>query len=135
MGMSEAYRQGLKEIALIDPESGKAFVEELKRVSPDFSDYFVEFAFGTIHSRSVLEPKIKELIAVANLTVLGQGQSHLKLSILAAIRVGCSKEEILEVIIQTVIYAGFMRAIIALNLVKEAYEEGGSPFSDPTKSA
>jgi 4-carboxymuconolactone decarboxylase len=90
MSMSEAYRQGLNEITRIDPQSGQAFVDELKRVSPDFAGYFVEFAFGTIHSRPVLEPKVKELIAVANLTVLGQGHSHLKLSILAAIRVGCS---------------------------------------------
>jgi 4-carboxymuconolactone decarboxylase len=63
MSTSNAYRQGLKEINRLDPENGAAFIEELKSVSPDFAEYFVEFAFGSIYSRPVLKPKYKELIA------------------------------------------------------------------------
>ncbi len=121
--MSEAYRQGLKEISRIDPDTGPAFVEELEKISPDFSKYFVEFAFGNIHSRPILPPKFKELIAIGNLTVLGHGEVHLQLRIFGALRAGCSKEEILEVIIQSVIYTGFMRAIVALKSAKEVFEE------------
>jgi 4-carboxymuconolactone decarboxylase len=124
--MAEDYRKGLNEIIRIDPESGAAFVEELEKVSPIFAKYFVEFAFGTIYSRPILDPKLKELIAIANLTAAGSGPSHLKLRIIGAIRVGCSKEEILEVIIQSVVYVGFMKATIALGLVKEAFEEHAS---------
>jgi len=123
MATSETYRQGLKEIAHIDPKNGIAFIEELKKTSPDFADFFVSFAFGSVYSRSVMEPKFKELIAITNLIALGENKSHLKLHILAAIRMGCSKEEILEVIIQGIVYVGFMRSIVALNLVKTAFEE------------
>jgi 4-carboxymuconolactone decarboxylase len=126
MSTSEAYRQGLNEIIQIDPVNGPIFVEELKKLSPDFAEYFVGFAFGKIHSRSVLDSKVKELIAIASLTAIGYSQSHLKLRILGAIRAGCSKEEIMEVIIQSVVYVGFMKTTTALNLVKEVFEEHAS---------
>jgi 4-carboxymuconolactone decarboxylase len=122
--MPESYRKGLQEIAAIDPEAGPAFVEELKRISPDFADYFVGFAFGKIHARTVLEPQIKELITVAILIAIPDGRSHLRLHIQAAIRAGCTKEEIIEVIIQSIVHVGFTKALIALHLAKEVYEEG-----------
>jgi 4-carboxymuconolactone decarboxylase len=133
--MSDAYRKGLKEIVQIDPENGAAFIEELEKVSPDFAEYFVEFAFGKIYTRSVLDSKIKELIAIANLTAISHSPSHLKLRILGAIRVGCSKQEIMEVIIQSVIYVGFMKATIALNVVKEVFEEYALLVNNETTGA
>jgi 4-carboxymuconolactone decarboxylase len=121
--MSKPYRQGIEAITRIDPEFGPAFIEELKEVSPDFADYFVEFAFGKIYSRTALEPKCKELLAIASLTALGHGSSHLKLHIAGAIRTGCSREQITEVIIQSVIYVGFMRALEVLHLVKGVFDD------------
>ena len=117
--MPEAYLKGLEEIADTDPENGPRFVEELKKVSPDFAEYFVGFAFGKIRARKVLDPKVKELVAIASLIALGDGKSHLRLRILGAVRAGCSKEEIIEVIIQSVVYVGFTRAMVALGLVRE----------------
>src|ERR1700678_3425666 len=98
--MSESYQKGLQQIGGTDPENGHLFVEELKAVSPDFAEYYVGFAFGNIHARDVLEPKIKELIAISSLIALGDGKSHLRLRILGAIRAGCTKNEIIEVVIQ-----------------------------------
>ena len=121
--MPDSYLKGLQQISDIDPESGPAFVEELKDISPDFAEYFVGFAFGKIHARTVLDTKFKELIAIATLISLGEGRSHLQLHIQAARRSGSSKEEIIEVIIQSIVYVGFTKALIALHLVKEAYEE------------
>jgi alkylhydroperoxidase/carboxymuconolactone decarboxylase family protein YurZ len=47
----------------------------------------------------------------------------------------CTKEEIIEVIIQSVVYVGFMKALIALHLVKEGSEESGDSPKAPKKSA
>jgi 4-carboxymuconolactone decarboxylase len=140
--MSKLYRKGLEEIRRIDPECGPAFVNELEQLSPDFADYFVEFAFGRVYARTTLEPKCKELLAIAYLTALGHGSAHLKLHISGAVHAGCSREEITEVVIQSVIYVGFMRTLAALHLVKEVFDEGisnsaGLPPSDesPAKTA
>jgi 4-carboxymuconolactone decarboxylase len=119
----ESYLKGLEEISGIDPESGPVFAEELKRISPDFAEYFIGFAFGKIHARTVLEPKMKEMVAIANLISIGDGKSHLRLRIEGARRAGCTKEEIIEVIIQSIVYVGFTKALIALHLVKEVCEE------------
>jgi 4-carboxymuconolactone decarboxylase len=133
--VSESYLKGLKEITAIDPESGPAFVEELKTISPDFAEYFVAFVWGQIYARTVFEPKIKELIAIANLISIGEGKSHLRLRIQAACRAGCTKEEIIEVIIQSLVYVGFTKALIALHLVKEVCEESGGCPPAPDGSA
>jgi alkylhydroperoxidase/carboxymuconolactone decarboxylase family protein YurZ len=82
----ESYLKGLEEISAIDPESGPAFVEELKKISADFAEYYVAFAFGQIHARQIFEPKLKELIAIASLISLGDGKSHLRLRIQGACR-------------------------------------------------
>jgi 4-carboxymuconolactone decarboxylase len=121
--MPESYLKGLAEISKIDPEAGPAFVEELKKISPDFAEYFVGFAFGEIHARTILDPKFKELIAIANLISLGDSRSHLHLRIQAARGAGCTKDEIIEVIIQSIVHVGFTRALIALHAVKEVYDE------------
>ncbi len=128
--MAESYLKGLEEITAIDPESGPAFVEELKTISPDFAEYFVGFAWGKIYARNVLDPKFKELIAIANLISICDGKSHLRLRIQSACRAGCTKEEIIEVIIQSLVYVGFTKALRALYLVKEVCDEyDGFPAS------
>jgi 4-carboxymuconolactone decarboxylase len=138
--MSRPYQKGLEEISRIDPEYGPAFVKELEQLSPDFADYFVEFAFGRVYARSALEPKCKELLAIAYLTALGHGSAHLKLHISGALHAGCSREQITEVVIQSVIYVGFMRALAALHLVKEVFDDasacnaGLAPKEEPQTS-
>jgi len=114
----------MQEIAGTDPENGPLFVEELKKISPDFAEYYIGFAFGKIHARDVLEPKVKELIAMSSLIALGDGKSHLRLRILGALRAGCTKNEIIEVVIQSVVYVGFTKAMAALSLVREICDDG-----------
>ena len=48
---------------------------------------------------------------------------------MGAVRASCSKEEIIEVIIQSVVYVGFTRAMVALGLVREVFADlaNGTP--------
>jgi 4-carboxymuconolactone decarboxylase len=113
----------MEAIERIDPTEGKLFIHELNQVSPDFAAYFVEFGFGEIYSRPVLDSKSKELIAVAVLTAVGAPERHLKLHIYGAVGAGCTRHEIIEAIIQSIIYNGFMRSITALKMVREVFDE------------
>jgi 4-carboxymuconolactone decarboxylase len=97
----------------------------LKKISPDFAEYLSRLHLDkSTHGRFSIR-KLKELIAIASLISLGDGKSHLRLRIQGACRAGCSKEEIIEVVIQSVVYVGFTKALIALHLVKEVCEESG----------
>ena len=64
----------------------------------------------------------RQLVTVSALTALSK-PDELKLHIHAALNVGCTKEEIAEVIFQTSIYAGVPAANTALKVLKEVLEE------------
>ena len=70
-------------------------------------------------SRPGLDLKTRELITVAALTALGNCQPQLRVHINGALNVGCTKEQIVETIIQMAVYAGFPSSLNGMALVKE----------------
>lgn len=67
--------------------------------------------------------KLRELATVAALTALGHCAPQLNVHINGALNVGCSAEEIIEVIIQIAVYAGFPAALNAMFVAKEVFIE------------
>ncbi|RPJ15059.1 MAG: carboxymuconolactone decarboxylase family protein [Deltaproteobacteria bacterium] len=51
----------------------------------------------------------------------------LKVHIHGALNLGCQPSEVVEVILQMVVYAGFPAAINALNVAREVFKERGVP--------
>jgi 4-carboxymuconolactone decarboxylase len=80
--------------------------------------YIVEFAFGDIYSRPGLSLRDREIATLAMLAALGGREPQLRVHIQAALNVGLSRQEVEEIIIQTVPYAGFPTAINAFNVLK-----------------
>jgi 4-carboxymuconolactone decarboxylase len=56
---------------------------------------------------------MRELAAIAVLAALGR-MKQLKLHVGAALHLGCTCEEVVEILMQTAIYAGFPQALDAL---------------------
>jgi 4-carboxymuconolactone decarboxylase len=56
---------------------------------------------------------------------MGNALSKLKVHINGALNVGCSQTEIVEVIIQMGVYAGFPVALNDLSVAKEVFDERG----------
>ena len=110
-------------MAEIDGEQGEKVVEALKEISPDFADLLIEFPFGDVYSRPGLDLKSREIAAVAALTAMGTATPQLKVHIHAALNVGCSPQEIIEVMIQMAVYAGFPSALNGLFAAKEVFDE------------
>jgi 4-carboxymuconolactone decarboxylase len=121
--LEDRYTRGLKNLEKIHPEASKALMENLKDIAPDLGRFVVEFPYGDVYDRQGLDLKSREIATVAALTALGDTKPELKDHIKGAVNVGCSKEEIIEVIIQMAVYAGFPRAINGINAAKEAFEE------------
>ena len=76
-----------------------------------------------IYSRPGLDLKSREIATVAALTALGNAAPQLKVHINAALNVACSREEIVEVIMQMAIYAGFPAALNGMFVAKEVFKE------------
>ena len=113
-------RAKMREIFGPDVETA---VNALATTSPDLARFLVEFAFGDIYSRPSLNTKTREMLTVAALTVLGYPQDELKEHIRGAIHVGCTDQEILEIILQMAVYAGFPAALEATKTAAAVFAE------------
>lgn len=123
MDKSERYERGLAKLREIYGAQAQTLVIALGDVTPDLSRYVVEFAFGDIHCRTGLSLKSREIATVAALTVLGTAPSQLRAHIQAALNVGCTQPEIVEVILQMALYAGFPATINGMHAAKDVFQE------------
>lgn len=117
------YEIGFEQLSKIDGEAGHKVVESLKDVCADLAKYTIEYPFGDIYSRNGLDLKSREIATVAALTALGNCQPQLKVHLHAALNVGCTEEEIKEVVLQMSVYAGFPAALNGMFAVKEVLAE------------
>ncbi|MEH7200433.1 carboxymuconolactone decarboxylase family protein [Priestia megaterium] len=111
---TDNFQRGLDILAKIDPENYKDIMAGFEQSAlPDLGTLAVEFNYGQIFSRPGLDLKSRLLAAVAGLTALGNTE-QLEFYLNGALNVGWTQEEILEAILQMVIYAGFP---VALNTI------------------
>ena len=118
---SERYATGLNILRQVDGKGGEVVLESLRDIAPDFARYLIEFPFGDIYARPGLDLKSREIAVVAALTALGNASPQLKVHIAAALHVGCTREEIVEVIMQMAVYAGFPAALNGLFAAREVF--------------
>ena len=119
----DRYSRGLKRLREIDGEAGERVMESLKDIAPDLARYTIEFPFGDVYSRPGLDLRAREIATVAALTALGTATPQLKVHIHGALNVGCSRQEIVEIIIQMAVYAGFPAALNGMAAAKEVFLE------------
>jgi 4-carboxymuconolactone decarboxylase len=120
---ADRYERGLAKLKEIYGDRAQMLVTALGEVTPDLSRYVVEFGFGDIHCRPGLDLRSREIATVAALTALGTAALQLRAHIHAALNVGCSQEEIVEVILQMALYAGFPATINGIQAAKEVFTE------------
>ncbi|MFZ6710064.1 carboxymuconolactone decarboxylase family protein [Undibacterium sp. TC9W] len=121
VSINERYQRGWEKLREIDGEAGEKVIAALADIAPDFARYLIEFPFGDIYSRPQLDLKSREVAVVAALTALGNATPQLKVHIEAALNVGCTREEVTEVIMQMAVYAGFPAALNGLFAAKEVF--------------
>lgn len=123
------YHRGLDKLREIDGQAGERVVASLADIAPDFARYLIEFPFGDIYSRPGLDLRSREIAVVAALTAMGNAAPQLKVHLHGALHVGVTREEIVEVIMQMAVYAGFPAALNGLNAAREVFAvvdaEGG----------
>jgi 4-carboxymuconolactone decarboxylase len=121
---SDRYERGLKKMTEVYGVDAGEAVEPLR----DLGRYMVEFPYGDIYSRDGLALRDREIATTAMLTALGGREPQLRVHFAAALNVGLTPDEIEEIIIHSIIFAGFPTAINAMNLLHTVLAErnGGS---------
>lgn len=122
---SERYERGTRMLAAVDGPTGLAVVEGLAQSFPDFARYVLEFPFGDIYAREGLGLRERELATVAALCALGNAAPQLRVHVHAALHVGCTPHEVVEVVMQMAVYAGFPAALNGLAVVREVFGDVG----------
>ena len=116
-------QKGLKTLNTINSTAGKRILSMLEDISPDMARLVIEFPYGDIYSRPGLDLKTRELVTIASLTTLGFASKELKAHIHNALNAGCTNKEIIEVMMQMSIYAGFPASLNALFIAEEVFVE------------
>lgn len=119
----DRFERGWEKLKEIDGEAGERVIESLKDIAPDLGRYIIEFPFGDIYSRAGLDLKSREIATVAALTALGNAQPQLKVHIHGALNVGCTRQEVVEVIMQMAVYAGFPAALNGISAAKAVFAQ------------
>lgn len=115
------YERGLAKLNEIDGEGGVNVVRSLADIAPDFGRLLIEFPFGDIYSRPGLDLRSRELAVVAALTAMGNAAPQLKVHIQGALNVGVTRDEVVEVMMQMAVYAGFPAALNGLFAAREVF--------------
>ena len=105
---------------------GKDFVDKSINDADDFTrplqELITEYCWGSVWARPGLPLKTRSLINLAMLTALNRPH-EVKLHVQGALNNGCSKEEIMEVFLQTAVYCGIPAAVDSFRTAKEFFQE------------
>jgi 4-carboxymuconolactone decarboxylase len=117
------YKQGKKTRAeVLGPEREQAIAAEADDFSTPLREFTTKYVWGEVWSRNSFPRKTRSLINVALLTALKCPQ-ELKTHVRAALRNGCTKAEIGEVLLQCAVYAGVPCMRDAVRVAQEVFAE------------
>lgn len=124
------YERGIQLIKKLAGKNADQFIAGMNAADPDLCQYTIEFAYGDVLSRPGLDLKSREIATVAALTALGTARSQLAAHIQVALAVGCTQTEIMEIMIQMAVYAGFPAAFNGIAAAKEVFSRLTAPDQD-----
>lgn len=108
-------------LAQLDPEAPEKVAANLDGLSGDFAELVLGFAFADVVSRPGIDLRTREMLTVASLMAMGNAPGQLEFHIRAAMNVGVSREEIIEILLQTAVYAGVPACMNGINAAKKAF--------------
>lgn len=123
MEKNNRLEQGYLKMQEVLGELDNNHENHINTMFPDFEKYMVEYVWGEIYTREALGIELKEIAIIAALTALGNAQEQLKQHINGALNVGCTINEIKEIMLQMSAFAGFPACINAMNLLRTVLSE------------
>jgi 4-carboxymuconolactone decarboxylase len=117
------YEKGLALLnQLHGGQTGEQMVDAMKDICPDFVTMTIEWARAGIMARPGLDLLTRELVLVASCATLGHVVPQLRAHIDAAMKLGATKEQIVETILQLMFYAGGAAVANALEVANEVFK-------------
>lgn len=105
-------------------KKGEGVYDLWRQFDPELARHISMFFTGRLYAREILPQKVRELCAIAALTVLNRTE-ELGIHIQAALNVGATKQEVAEVIFQMLTYGGVPTMVEGLKVAKEVLQSRG----------
>ena len=120
---SELFEKGLKvRREVLGAEYVDASIAQADDFSRPIQELVTEYCWGAVWGRPGLDRKTRSLLNLAMLTALNRPH-EVKLHLRGALNNGCSKNDIMEVLLQAAIYCGVPAAIDSFRVAKEFFQE------------
>jgi 4-carboxymuconolactone decarboxylase len=123
MDERQRYEQGMKTRRVV---LGDAHVDATLKNKNEFTDAFQDFltryAWGEVWSRPGLPKETRSMLTLAMLVALNR-PDELRMHLRAALKIGVTREQIQEVLLQSALYCGLPAANSAFHMAKEVIAE------------
>ncbi|MCX5383976.1 carboxymuconolactone decarboxylase family protein [Streptomyces sp. NBC_00083] len=127
----ERFERGLALLRTIGGEEHPAVLGSLADIAPGLGRMTVAFAYGDVLARPGLGLRGRQIATVGALAAMGNAAPQLRFHIDGALNVGVSPAEIVEILIQTAVYAGFPAALNGIAAAREVFASRSDLAADP----
>jgi 4-carboxymuconolactone decarboxylase len=120
---SELFEKGLQvRREVLGAEYVDASISQADDFNRPLQELVTEYCWGAVWGRPGLDRRTRSLLNLGMLTALNRPH-EIKLHLKGALNNGCSKEDIMEVFLQTAIYCGVPAAVDSFRVAKEFFQE------------
>lgn len=126
---NDRYEGGLAALKALDADAAQGVVDSLKDVAPQMVTFLMEFAYGDVYSRPGLDRKSRQIATIAALTAMGNAKPQLKFHIGAAMNIGVTPQEIIDVMYVATVFAGFPCGLNGITAAREVFQAKGVSLS------
>ena len=121
----DRYEQGLKiRKAVLGEEYVNRALASVNSFNAPLQKLVTEYCWGEVWGRPGLDRKQRSMLNLAILIALNRG-TEFKTHVRGALTNGLTKDDILEVIVQCMVYCGVPAAVEGARLAKEVFKEKG----------
>lgn len=116
--------EGLSTGFRLQPSHHHKTVEQLERVDQHFLKLWLDYIYAGMYARRILDDRTRILCVIGELFVMGefvQIENHIRNALIH----GATPREVLEVILQSTIYAGMPRFVRVVALLQRILDEDG----------
>jgi 4-carboxymuconolactone decarboxylase len=122
---ADAYEAGLRiRRHMFGVEGADKQVEAATDFTRPLQDMVTRYCFGEVWARPTLDLKTRSMLTIALLTALGK-QNQLRVHVKGAIQNGVSKDEIREVLMHSMVYAGLPAAVDSFHTTTDVLKQMG----------
>jgi 4-carboxymuconolactone decarboxylase len=117
----ERLRRGEAKIQEILGQTGDRVRGNLADIAPDLATFVLEVIYGDIYQNPILDAKTRQIVTIATLAAQGHAQPQLATHITGALHSGCSRAEVVEILLHVGVFAGLPAALNGVDTARTVF--------------